>query len=403
MNKPVFLLEGNGCVLNRGCEAILRSTIGILERQFGPSEFISAPFAAEVAVDARVVPLSNLTHRLPAGRWSPRWVHRQISSRLFGRHHYGFEPLHKKSTAVLAIGGDNFSLDYGPNSARTHLEAAHCVLDAGRPIAIWGGSVGPFSADREFEKWAAEMLRPITLICARESETVAYLEGIGIKENVRLVSDPAFTLETTAVELADNEKMILKGGYLGLNLSPLMRRYWKGAESWQAAAAKCVKQLLEAVDAPVALIPHVTDLPDNDDYVFLRGISDQLPEYRDRLLLVGSGYNCCQLKWIISHLRGFIGARTHATIAAMSSYVPTVCIGYSMKARGISKDLFGHTQWLLPLEDFSGRQLIESAGRLLDAETKVRSHLQSVIPDHRARALLAAEYLREAVGLENIA
>ena len=51
--------------------------------------------------------------------------------------------------------------------------------------------------------------------------------------------------------------------------------------------------------------------------------------------------NAEQLKWIISKCAAFIGARTHATIAAYSTGVPTLVLGYSIKSVGIARDLFG--------------------------------------------------------------
>ncbi len=54
-----------------------------------------------------------------------------------------------------------------------------------------------------------------------------------------------------------------------------------------------------------------------------------------------SKYNAKELKGYISRCRAFVGARTHSTIAAYSTGVPTLAIGYSVKARGIAKDLFG--------------------------------------------------------------
>jgi colanic acid/amylovoran biosynthesis protein len=52
-------------------------------------------------------------------------------------------------------------------------------------------------------------------------------------------------------------------------------------------------------------------------------------------------FNASQIKYVISNLRFFIGARTRATIAALSSGIPTVSIAYGVKAKGINKDLFG--------------------------------------------------------------
>ncbi|MBO5622010.1 MAG: polysaccharide pyruvyl transferase family protein, partial [Butyrivibrio sp.] len=50
----------------------------------------------------------------------------------------------------------------------------------------------------------------------------------------------------------------------------------------------------------------------------------------------------------------FVGARTHSTIAAYSSNVPTLVIGYSVKSRGIATDLFGdYTHYVLPVQEIS--------------------------------------------------
>ena len=50
-----------------------------------------------------------------------------------------------------------------------------------------------------------------------------------------------------------------------------------------------------------------------------------------RVLLVGD-HNCMELKGFIGRCRFFVGARTHATIAAYSSCVPTLAAGYSVKS-----------------------------------------------------------------------
>ena len=48
-----------------------------------------------------------------------------------------------------------------------------------------------------------------------------------------------------------------------------------------------------------------------------------------------------ELKGFIARCRFFVGARTHATIAAYSSCIPTFSVGYSIKAKGIAQDIFG--------------------------------------------------------------
>ena len=58
------------------------------------------------------------------------------------------------------------------------------------------------------------------------------------------------------------------------------------------------------------------------------------------------------MKWVISQCSYFIGARTHATIAAYSTGVPTLVLGYSVKSEGIAQDIFGQTKnYVVPYQD----------------------------------------------------
>ena len=90
-------------------------------------------------------------------------------------------------------------------------------------------------------------------------------------------------------------------------------------------------------------------------------------------------------------------ARTHASIAAYSSSVPTLVIGYSVKSRGIAKDLFGTEEhYVLPVEKIRGGQDLKDdfmwiAGR----EQEIRAHYEKIMAPYIARAAEAGKYLQE--------
>ena len=86
-------------------------------------------------------------------------------------------------------------------------------------------------------------------------------------------------------------------------------------------------------------------------------------------------HTCEELKGYIARCRMFIGARTHATIAAYSSLVPTLVVGYSVKARGIARDLFGtEKNYVLPVQ-------------LLRKEEAIRSQLAAKMPAYKEAAM----------------
>ena len=108
-------------------------------------------------------------------------------------------------------------------------------------------------------------------------------------------------------------------------------------------------------------------------------------EFKDsaRVVLIDD-HNCMQLKGFIARCRFFIGARTHATIAAYSSGIPTLVLGYSLKSKGIAKDLFGtYEHYVLPVQDLQEEYKLSQAFQwLLENETEIRNHLESTMPEY---------------------
>ena len=105
--------------------------------------------------------------------------------------------------------------------------------------------------------------------------------------------------------------------------------------------------------------------------------------------------NCMQLKGFISRCRFFIGARTHATIAAYSTGVPTLVLGYSVKSRGIARDLFGTDEnYVVPVQTLTRPNQIQQAFCWLEEhEEEIRARLEQRMPDY----IQAACALKEAI------
>ena len=94
---------------------------------------------------------------------------------------------------------------------------------------------------------------------------------------------------------------------------------------------------------------------------------------------------------LISQCRFFLGARTHSTIAAYSTGVPTLVMGYSVKARGIARDLFGTEEgYVLPVQQLRRpEELTEAFAALMGKEQEIRSHMAEILPEYRQRAFHA--------------
>jgi polysaccharide pyruvyl transferase WcaK-like protein len=104
--------------------------------------------------------------------------------------------------------------------------------------------------------------------------------------------------------------------------------------------------------------------------------------------------SAAETKWVISRCRAFAGARTHSTIAAISSAVPTLSLAYSRKARGLNQDIFGHQEFCLQPPEITPTNIAERMANLLASSDAIAKHLAGLLPGIRERALNAGAILR---------
>ena len=144
----------------------------------------------------------------------------------------------------------------------------------------------------------------------------------------------------------------------------------------------------------IALIPHVV-WDDNDDREPLSKLYERFKN-TNRVVIIDD-CNCIELKGYISRCRLFIGARTHATIAAYSTCVPTLVVGYSVKAKGIAKDIFGtYENYVIPVQSLENSDdLINAFKWIYKNEDTIKEHLNKFMPDYKKKGLEAKKEIEE--------
>ena len=204
----------------------------------------------------------------------------------------------------LSIGGDMYCYDVPRKEA---MLANSTFCRAGAKTVLWGCSLEPaLLKDPE----VVTDLKRYTLITARESITAQALQDAGVSENVKLYPDPAFFLAPEAFKLPAGFR---EKETIGINISPMIVENETVKGITLANYRKLMDYILNNSSYSIILIPHVVWHHTDD-----RQTLSQLYEaYRDndRVLLL-EDMSCQRLKYIISKCRAFIGARTHATIAA---------------------------------------------------------------------------------------
>ena len=251
----------------------------------------------------------------------------------------------RSEDVLVSIGGDIFCYE---NYRKYNLLHQYALKQVKHSILI-GCSIEP---DSLTDHALLKDLETFEFISARELITYNALKNAGLK-NVSYCPDTAFSLPAAETALPEH---FIPQNTVGINISPLFLNKSADAELILENLRLVVRDVLSSSSASVAFVPHVV-WENNDDRIPLQKLYQEF-QSTGRVCLI-EDQDARKLKWIISQCSYFIGARTHATIAAYSTGVPTLALGYSVKSRGIARDLFGAEEhYVLPYQDITSSDML---------------------------------------------
>lgn len=283
----------------------------------------------------------------------------------------------------ISVGGDIYCYDDYPKYIQLH----QMICQRGCKTILLGCSLNEkLFNDPKF----VEDMKSYNYISARESLTYELLKKAGLK-SIGLSPDSAFTLPKEEVQLPSN---FIENNTVGINVSPLVMEREQEDNVLLDNYRKLIAYILNKTDYAVALIPHVI-WSGNDDRSILNKLYDEFKK-SERIVVI-QDCNCMQLKGYIAKCRFFVGARTHATIAAYSTEVPTLVVGYSIKSRGIAKDIFGREEnYVIPIEQIKEEnKLTQAFIWLQENENHIKEHLKKRMPQYIKDAENVKEKIKE--------
>ena len=383
--KKIFLYGHNGSG-NHGCEAIVRSTSKILREEFKDINITLA--SGNIEEDKRygldkVVNVVNEKNKVD--KFTFPYINAYLNLKVlknpieaeklsYRKTFYNID----KDTVAFSIGGDNYCYPGYERFTMLH----NMLREKGIKTVLWGCSVEPSKID----EYMKQDLLNYDLIIARETLTYDALKKIGA--NVKLCPDPAFQLNKVEKELPQN---FIENNTVGINISPMIMRNESIHGITMENYEKLIDYIISNTDMNVALIPHVIWEDNNDDRIPCTELYNKY-KHTNRVVMIEET-NCEELKGYISRCRFFVGARTHATIAAYSTYVPTIVIGYSVKAKGIAKDLFGtYDNYVLPVQNLKDKdEMVRTFKWFMKNENKIKNHMNNCMDSYCKRSLDSAK------------
>lgn len=257
--------------------------------------------------------------------------------------------------------GDSFTDIYGDDRFSAIIKLKSSLINKNNKYVLGSQTIGPFK-NKNNEKIAKSIIENSYKVFVRDIISYNYVkEAFNILP--QLTTDIAFFLpydhhQRDIREKSGDEKIVIgfnpsgllwTGGYTQNNQFELKTDYKK----------YCIEILNYIVSKPnydVYLIPHVysddMEYPDNDN-IAVKELLEIIPNLKS----IGCCSSPMAIKSKISQMDCVVGARMHATIAAISSGVPVIPFSYSRKFEGLFDTLNYKIQ--IDGKDFNTSQAVE--------------------------------------------
>lgn len=398
--KKILVSTYAGCS-NKGAEALLRGLATILDETIGTEKLELSMSSIQPSVDKNegLTFYQNFYQRQSCNTRGVKGIALRYLSRIcqilhqddlaFYCQHYELMRAIKKQDLFIEMGADNYDVEYGEGYKWLYRCHEWIKKHTSVKMLLYDCSLNKNSITESFVT-EVERFDATTI---RESESFDNFMALYKGNNVYFCPDPAFVMPPEETPLPDVMK---ERACVGINLSDLVLRDSYGISKELAFDNyyTLIDYILQESEMGVVLIPHVMK---NQDLSVLRQLYQRYKTNKRVALIENEKLKASQLKYIISKFRFLVTARTHASIAAYSSCVPTLVLGYSVKSRGIAKDLFGdYTNYVFSIKDLTNSSdLKNSFIWILEHENEIRKKLEEVMPDYKERTRKVGFIIKE--------
>lgn len=291
-------------------------------------------------------------------------------------------------------GGDSFSDIYGfSRFFRGFLLKRICQM-TGKPFVLLPQTYGPFTL-MPTKILARQVLKHAQSIFSRDREGLAVIQGlIGTSDNVRLCPDVAFIMEARRPEslVTDRIERLKEEGkrLIGLNISGLLFNGGYTRKNMFGLACDYPTLIIDIItwftrrpDQLVLLVPHVVPpaFAVEDDIAAARDTARNLPpDILNKVIIVDEVLDQNEAKYLVGLCDFFMGARMHATIAALSQKVPAVGMAYSRKFAGVFETA-GVPDCVLDLRLLTNEEIMNGIKDIFARREEFLVKLENTVPN----------------------
>lgn len=288
---------------------------------------------------------------------------------------------------TIFVKGGGFIHAYGEKTAPYlmwyFLFYVRLALKLKKKVVFLPNSYGPFEGLTVKEQ-VKSVFNNLDLIYAREYVSQESLSTL-LNRSVPLEMDLGFFLqkgsEKDAVEILTKYGLSKQDKVIGVTIRP-----WRfpGMKNPEALYRKYILSVIELTNHMLNLGYKVAlcnqSLGPNaheDDRNAINDVYSQIEH--SNLVWINENLTCETLKAIYSNFYFFVGTRFHSIIFSLTSFVPSIAIGYGgNKAKGIMGD-FNLNQYVVQIHEIEGDELIRMFDSAIDNYSDIVGKLKSKI------------------------
>jgi polysaccharide pyruvyl transferase WcaK-like protein len=327
-----------------------------------------------------------------------------LSNFPFGaRLNQGLELIDSCNAIMDVSGGDSFSDIYGHERFRNITLPKIIAARRGRRLLLLPQTYGPFkdpgcrAQAREAvlgarQAWSRDLRSHEILkdLVGNQYDAKIHRTGVDMAFGLAPVPPPQNVIDSLTDWFESSTPFVginVSGMVWGIDGSSAAHFGFKA--DYRELLRQLVDWILATSNVNVLLVPHVfgrdgdtrTDSAASSELVAMLSSANNA---RERVRLAPDLPNEQQLKWLIARANWFMGTRMHATIAGLSSSVPTATISYSDKARGVFETCGQGAQIVDPRHG-STQECLERLQQLFNGREASRPALAQAIADVKRR------------------
>lgn len=295
------------------------------------------------------------------------------------------------SDIIIDISGIDFTDYFSNSNTLSHMLYFLYAKILNKPYFCFPQAFGP--ANKFINKFAIKLCMSMAnYIMPRGNISKRFIEELGITKNVKLITDLAFSFDKcndkSVYDIFKEEKIDYENKkFVGITINTHLYN-WSETDIIQIFA-KFLDYITEKCDYEVLLLIHALYASGIDDSDIAEMIYEKSTN-KPKIHIITGDYSASELKGIISKCHILMGSRFHSMIAALSTNVPVLVIGWGHKYKEIL-DLFEMNEVIVDYKELSSEKLIEKFEEVNQNYFKLKDKISCIANNYKNTKYEAAE------------